>query len=145
MLAKNKKIKNDKITPFPKSLKGQTGAKVGWRSAGSYKGRGVFAREALQKGELIECQPAIVVAASDVPDDGGAPDGYLFDWDPETKGQEHCMPLGLIMLYNHSRQPNVRMESDYEEMTISVFALRDIAPGEELLWDYNCEIWFDED
>ena len=124
---------------------GQAGAKIGWRETGDERGRGVFALQDIAEGEMIEAAPVIVVAANAVPDDGGAPDGYLLDWEPEEEGQEHCMPLGYIMLYNHSQKPTLRLESDYNEYTITSFALRDIKAGEELTWDYSCEIWFDED
>lgn len=123
---------------------GQTGSKIGWRDTGTEKGRGVFARQDIAKGEVIEIAPVIIVAEKDVPDDGGAPDGYLLDWEPEEKGQEHCMPLGYIMLYNHSKNENLYLENNYDAMTITSFAARDIKAGEELLWDYDCEIWFDE-
>ena len=49
------------------------------------------------------------------------------------------------MLYNHSRVPNIRLEGDYETMTITVYALRDIREGEELVWNYDCDIWFDQE
>ena len=121
------------------------GAKIGWRDSGSVKGRGVYALEDIPKGTKIETAPVIIVAEADVPDSGGAPDGYLLDWEPEEKGQEHCMPLGYVMLYNHSRDSNIYLENDYSEMTVTTFALHDIKAGEELLWNYSCEIWFDED
>ena len=124
---------------------GQTGAMIGWREMDNEKGRGVVAMQDIPKGTLIEAAPVILVAAEDVPEGGGAPDGYLLDWEPEEEGEEHCMPLGYIMLYNHSRNPNMYLENDHEEMTISSFAGRDIKAGEELTWDYSCEIWFDED
>ena len=124
---------------------GQVGAKIGWRDMGNDKGRGVFALEDIAKGTMIEAAPVIIVSAENVPDDGGAPDGYLLDWNPEEKGEEHCMPLGYIMLYNHSRKPTLYLENDEEDMTVSSFAIRDIKAGEELTWDYSCEIWFDED
>ena len=130
--------------PTP-SLQGTLGAKIGWRDSGSQKGRGVYAREDIPKGTIIEVAPVVIVAEKDIPDDGGAPDGYLLDWDPEEEGQEHCMPLGYMMLYNHSRDSNIYLENDYEEMTVTSFASRDIKAGEELLWDYSCDIWFDED
>jgi len=121
------------------------GAKIGWQDAGGEKGRGVFARTSFQKGDVLEIAPVIPVAASAVPEEGGAPDGYLLDWDTDEEGEEHCMPLGYIMLYNHSKSPNIWLESDFENMTMTAFALRDIKPGEEITWDYSCEIWFDED
>ncbi len=132
-------------TETPRKVYGQNGSKIGWRETGDERGRGVFAVHDIAEGEMIEAAPVIVVAKDDVPDDGGAPDGYLLDWDPDEEGQEHCMPLGYIMLYNHSSKPTLRLENDHAEMTITSFALRDIKAGEELTWDYSCEIWFDED
>ncbi|NQZ14539.1 MAG: SET domain-containing protein-lysine N-methyltransferase [Alphaproteobacteria bacterium] len=127
-------------------IHGENGAKIGWKDTGTARGRGVFAREFIKEGEIIECVPAIPVATSAIPEEGGAPDGYLLDWDPEEEGQEHCLALGMVMLYNHSESgANIRMESDTGEMTITVFALRNIQPGEELFWDYACDIWFDQD
>lgn len=123
---------------------GIMGAKIGWRDSRAERGRGVFALEDIPEGTQIEVAPVVVVAASAVPEEGGAPDGYLLDWNPEEEGEEHCMPLGYIMLYNHSKTPSLKLENDYEEMTITSFAARDIKAGEELTWDYNCEIWFDE-
>ena len=129
------------VQPFSN---GMLGAKIGWRETGDERGRGVFALEDIPAGTAIEVAPVIPVAASAVPEEGGAPDGYLLDWEPEEEGYEHCMPLGYIMLYNHSQDATLRLENDHEAMTITSFALRDIKAGEELTWDYNCEIWFDE-
>ena len=120
------------------------GAHIAWRHIDDEKGRGVFALRDIKKGEVIEVAPVVPVAAEDVPDTGGAPDGYLFDWDEDTEGEEHCMPLGYLMLYNHSNAANMDMESDLAEYTITVKAKRDIKAGEELTWDYACEIWFEE-
>jgi uncharacterized protein len=120
------------------------GAAISWRRIGDEKGRGVFATRDLKKGAVIEVSPVIPVSTKHFKHNGHAPDGYLFDWDPETPGAEHCMPLGYAMLYNHSSRPNMRMENDMEAMTITAFAARDIRAGEELTWNYNCPLWFDE-
>lgn len=136
-------VRQEEALSRPK-MNGQSGAKIGWKDTGDERGRGVFAVENIKQGEMIEIAPVVIVAASAVPEEGGAPDGYLLDWNPEIEGEEHCMPLGYIMLYNHSRYPSIRLESDYEDMTITAFAVRDIRAGEELTWDYACEIWFDE-
>lgn len=125
--------------------KGTLGAKIGWRTAGNEKGRGVFALEDISAGTQIEVVPVVPVATHNIPDDGGAPDGYLLDWNTEEEGEEHCLALGYIMLYNHSPEGNVSLENDYEEMTVTSTAMRDIRAGEEILWDYSCEIWFDEE
>lgn len=122
-----------------------SGAKIGWRVIDEEKGRGVFALRDFKKGEVLETAPVIVVPATSVPDDGEAPDGYLLDWDPETEGQEHAMPLGYIMMYNHSGEPNIGIESDMGEYYMTVSAMRDIKKGEELCWDYSCEIWWEDE
>jgi len=122
-----------------------TGAKIAWMQIDDEKGRGVFALRDFKKGEVLETAPVIIVPATSVPDDGEAPDGYLLDWDPETEGEEHCMPLGYIMMYNHSSTPNIALENDMEELYMTVTATRDIKKGEELCWDYACELWFDEE
>ena len=131
------------LVPFVE-IKGQAGSKIGWKDTGTAKGRGVFARKNIAKGEMIECAPVVIVAEADVPESGGAPDGYLLDWEPEEKGQEHCMPLGYTMLFNHDKDGNLYLENDYEAMTITSYAARDIKAGEELTWNYDCDIWFDE-
>ncbi len=130
---------------FQKAPETIIGAKIAWKDTGTEKGRGVFALEDIAAGTIIEVCPVIPVAASDIPDSGGAPDGYLLDWDADEEGAEHCMPMGYIMMYNHSRHANVTLENDYEAMTITTTATRDIKAGEEILWNYDCDIWFDEE
>ncbi len=120
------------------------GAKIAWRQISEEKGRGVFALTNIKKGEIIEVAPVVPVAKENVVESGEAPDGYLLNWDEENDDEMFCMPLGYIMLYNHSDAPTMAMENDMEEYIITVKALRDIKKGEELTWDYSCEIWFDE-
>ena len=134
--------------PLPVAANAETrilDAAIGWREIDDVKGRGVFALRAIRKDEIIETAPVILVSAANVPNDGGAPDGYLLDWEPDVEGEEHCMPLGYIMLYNHSDKPNMRLEQDTGEMTMAAIALRNIKAGEELTWNYACDIWFDEE
>lgn len=116
-------------------------AAIGWRGAED-KGRGVFARRFIRKGEIVECAPVIPVAKENVPE-GAPPDGYVLEWDAETEGQEYAIVLGYIMLYNHGENPNLYLETDLENQTITASAIRDIEPGEEMTWNYNCELWFD--
>lgn len=121
------------------------GAKIGWRVISEEKGRGVFALRDIRKGEVIEVAPVVTVSKEHVQNNGEAPDGYLLEWDDETEGEEYCMPLGYIMLYNHSSEPTLDIECDMEDYTMTAMAARDVKAGEELTWDYAIDVWFDEE
>lgn len=119
---------------------GLIGSNIVWKSVKG-KGRGVFTNRDIRKGEIVEVAPAVPMAKKHVPDDA-TPDGYVLDWDEDKKGKEYALGLGYIMLYNHSKKPNIEIETDLEEMTFSVTALRDIKKDEELMWDYGIDVWF---
>ena len=57
--------------------------------------------------------------------------------------REVVMGTGLLMIYNHSANPNVELEDGPDPDTMSVIALRDIKAGEELTYDYDTELWFE--
>ena len=120
------------------------GAHIAWRQISEEKGRGVFALRDFKKDEIIEIAPVIPVSKENMVESGEAPDCYLLEWDGNYYNEEYCMPLGYIMMYNHSKEPNIWLDQDYDNYTMTAQALRDIKAGEELCWDYNCEIWFDE-
>jgi SET domain-containing protein len=93
----------------------------------SKRGRGVFAREKIEKGTLLH--------------------DYIFEW-----GDDHaqcCMALGYIPLYNHSYESNCEYEMSFNRHIISIKTVRDIRRGEELTINYNGEwnnakpVWFD--
>lgn len=121
------------------------GAQIAWKEISEEKGRGVFALRAFKKGEVIETAPVIPVSKNSVVQNGDAPDGYLLDWDGNYEDEEYCMPLGYIMMYNHSGKPNMMLDQDYDKYTMQAIAIKDIKKGEELTWDYNCELWFDSE
>lgn len=121
------------------------GAHIVWRKISDEKGRGVFAMRDISKGEVIEVAPVVPVAKENVIENGEAPDGYLLQWDEDTLGEEYAMPLGYIMLYNHHAEPTIAIESDLAEYTMTVKAARDIKVGEELTWNYACDLWFDQE
>lgn len=118
------------------------GGAICWRSVDG-KGRGIFARRLIKQGEVIERAPVIPMGKHNIPDDGGAPDGYVLEWREDEEGAEHALVLGYVMLYNHHDTGNLALESDFDNDMVTVSAARDIQPGEELLWNYNCELWFD--
>ena len=121
------------------------GAAIVWRKISDEKGRGVFAMRDIRKGEVIEIAPVVTVDKDNVVENGCAPDGYLLQWDEDTPGEEFAMPLGYVMLYNHNSDPTLEIESDLNEYTMTVKAARDIKSGEELTWNYACDIWFDQE
>ena len=121
-----------------------TGVVTWSRIAG--KGRGVVARVDCRAGTEVERAPVIVVPEDDLLDidhRDTVHDHYLLYWSDEP-GRELAMGCGLLMIYNHSGAPNVEFTDGPEPETMSVMALRDIAAGEELTYDYGVALWFDE-
>ena len=110
------------------------------------KGRGVFARRFISKGEVIERVPVIVMAAQDFENglSGTALANYCFAW---GEGKV-ALALGYGSIYNHSYRPNARYD-DVGLQTKHFTAIRRIAPGEEITVNYNGEprrrgaVWFD--
>tara|TARA_A100001515_G_scaffold139226_1_gene133645 strand:+ start:692 stop:1096 length:405 start_codon:yes stop_codon:yes gene_type:complete len=106
------------------------------------KGRGIFAITKIKKGEVVEACP--VVPYEELTKD-------VSDWSPtETIMQiyhnwgpwgpaghpDTCMVLGYGAMYNHSDEPNLIIEKDLVNSTISFTALRDIESGEECCHQY---------
>lgn len=112
------------------------------------KGRGVFTREAISEGTLIEIAPVIVLPEQERSwIDQSVLYNYYFLWGEEDK--QTALALGYGSIYNHSTSPNVAYVMDYHARTISYIAWRDIAAGEELCINYNGDedsqekVWFE--
>jgi uncharacterized protein len=109
------------------------------------KGRGVVAVRNCARGTELERAPVVIVPDADILQ-REAPrtviDQYLLYWSDEDD-KEHALGGGLLMFYNHSTRPNVELHDGPEPETMSVFALRDIRAGEELVYDYGIDLWFD--
>src|SRR5438046_248199 len=105
-------------------------------------GRGVFTAEAIPQGALIEVAPVIVMTDDDrLLLDKTLLHDYIFEW---GKKLDQCaMALGLVPIYNHSYQANCQYGMYYSRQAISIIAVRDIEPGEELFINYN-GTWNDE-
>ena len=94
------------------------------------KGRGVFARKAIEEGTIIEKVPMLVV-----PDDelvGTKLADYAFFWGKKTV----ALAMGYGSIYNHSFEPNAEYQ-DTGRQTKTFIALRDIKKGEEITVNYN--------
>ena len=109
------------------------------------KGRGIFVREAIAAGTLIQAAPVIVVPAAQCPLlDRTILHDYYFHWDGDPDGEGRgAVALGLVALCNHSRRPNARIRRNFAQDTLDLVALVPIAPGDEVTIDYNCPLWFE--
>lgn len=108
------------------------------------KGRGIFAREPLAAGTLIEAAPVIIVPTEQCALlDRTILHDYYFHWDGDPEGQGRgAVALGLVALCNHSRRPNARVRRNPARETLDLMALTPIAEGDEVTIDYNCPLWF---
>ena len=110
------------------------------------KGRGVFARRVIRRGEVIERVPVLVLPVEEVKNasDWTGLARYCFHWGKGTV----ALALGYGSLYNHSYDPNARYD-DVAPQVKEFTALRDIAPGEEITVNYNGKprsrtaVWFE--
>ena len=109
------------------------------------KGRGIFAREPIAAGALVEAAPVIIVPAEQCPLlDRTILHDYYFHWDGDPDGEGRgAVALGLVALCNHSRRPNARVRRNFAQDTLDLVALLPIAAGDEVTIDYNCPLWFD--
>ena len=112
------------------------------------RGRGVFSKTNLRKNTLVERAPVIVMSKKDRSlIDATLLHDYIFEWG--DKGEQCCMALGYVPLYNHSPQSNCEYEMDFRNETISVRTVRSIKAGEELFINYNGDwnngkkVWFE--
>lgn len=113
------------------------------------KGRGVFAGQSIEAGQLVECSPVLVMDATARNHlDQTLLHDYIFEWLPEGR-RDCCVALGYLSLYNHSFASNCEYLMDYEQRRMSIHAVRPIAKGEELTINYNGDwddpspLWFE--
>lgn len=102
------------------------------------KGRGIIATEDIPEGTLIET--AWVKPFDNSQDLPTELSGLEFEWDEKRD----AIVMGKMTFANHSSNPNCRIEHDFENFTISLIAERPIKRGQELTFDYECPLWFEE-
>jgi SET domain-containing protein len=112
------------------------------------RGRGVFTRERIPAGTVIEVSPVIVMEKKDRPMlDQTLLHDYIFEWGKHK--EQCCMALGLIPMYNHDYKSNCEYFMDFEDDSIFVKTVRVIEKGEELTINYNgdwnnpARVWFE--
>jgi SET domain-containing protein len=112
------------------------------------KGRGVVARHALRKGDVIDRNPVVVLPPEQVAAiELTVLDDYVFIW---GERRDHvAMVLGAISLVSHDYSPNAVYERHLELEELWLVAFRDIAAGEEITINYSgsptsrIPVWFD--
>jgi uncharacterized protein len=112
------------------------------------RGRGVFTRERIPAGTVIEVAPVIVMEKTDREHlDKTLLHDYIFEWGKLK--DKCCMALGLVPIYNHSYKSNCEYFMDFEDDSIMVKTVRLIEKDEELTINYNGDwndgkkLWFD--
>lgn len=144
---------------------GEEGAGMYPVAVGASKyGRGVFATRRIRAGELFDTAPmvrSLWPSAAAPAMDATMLSDYVYAWihssreaEADTPAEERAMPeyvasaLGLGSYYNHSFAPNAVYVRRKPADLLDYVALRDIAPGEEIFVNYNCDpndttpLWF---
>lgn len=110
------------------------------------RGRGVFTSIAIEKGDMIEICPLIIIPPKEVEViHQTVLHDYYFLW--EAPIDSACIALGFGSLYNHSPINNAEVFMDKETHEIEFRASRTINAGSEIFIDYNagCKhaVWFE--
>ena len=112
-------------------------------------GMGVFAAQEIEAGAVIEICPVILFPKAELAAVRQTVlDDYYFDWGDD--GEWFAFALGNGSLYNHSYEPNADYGMDFENKTIDIYCLHDIAAGEEIFINYNgspedrTAVWFEK-
>lgn len=110
-----------------------------------HPGKGVFAAEEIQSGEVIEVAPILILEFADFVDTKW---NLLFEyyfWLDDFV----VLALGYGSLYNHSDNPNSEYKISKENKTIIFTALKNIPKDEEILFNYagsaskKAPLWFE--
>jgi SET domain-containing protein len=109
------------------------------------RGKGVFTLDAIESGAVVEVAHVIVFTEAEWKSMASTNAyNYVYEWPEHARGA--ALACGYGSHFNHSADAhNLTHTNNYVEEFISYFALRDIAPGEELLIDYGCEWWHEDD
>ena len=105
------------------------------RDTGTSKGRGVFALRQIERTEIIEISPVLLVKWSELPE---SLKHVVFNWGALTKGPSASVVcLGWGSMYNHGNPANVHLVAKAADSSMIFSAARQINVGEELTVNYN--------
>ena len=111
------------------------------------RGRGVFATRRFEPGDTVEVCPVIALSETDARIlDGTGLHDYYFGWGDD--GKAAAIAMGHGCLYNHSPAPNAMHRKNVADGTISIVAIKPIAPGDEVFIRYDTgtgdsQVWFE--
>ena len=98
------------------------------------KGYGVYARQDISKGEMVEKGLMCRLVNVD-----GNENPHLFTWSHDKR--VWASGSGCLPFYNHSDNPNIEKKGDLLNDTMVIFALTDIKKDDELVNTYFSKKW----
>jgi len=108
-------------------------------------GRGVFALNDIEEGEIIEVAPILVLQFTDFVDTKwNLLFEYYFWMDDEV-----VLALGYGSMYNHSPEANAQYEINIHKKSITFRAIKQIKSGDEIYFNYKgsstskAPLWFE--
>lgn len=120
------------------------------RQVPEINGWGVFTKNAITEGAIIEIAPVVVYSrhlmelaiwscqAEGIPNSELRLDQYTVNW-----GADGALPLGWVGLYNHKDDNNCQFIADYGLNLIGIKTIKPISADEQLFVSYG-EHWFNQ-
>ena len=104
---------------------------------------GVFAKENINNGEILEEVPFIDVPMSPTESSSLFID-YRFNYPSGGVSRKQVIPFGFACLYNHSENSNAMWFTDEENELFVFKTIKDIQPNEEICTSYGgANYWSD--
>ncbi len=129
----------------PETIKGAS-SKIEVRKSVVH-GYGVFAKEAIEEGELIEQNRLLPLAARSK----YTVDAVLKDYvwmnkscqcdECKKHGYRQYLALGFGSLYNHANEPNTKQDVNFQTEIITIKAGRQIKQNDEIFVNYGKSYW----
>lgn len=105
-------------------------------------GWGVFAKEDIQVGEILE-ETYFIVIPTNKNEGSSIFIDYRFNF-PRTDFRHQVIPFGFACIYNHSNNPNATWETDEENELFIFTAIKDIKKGEEICTYYGGDNYWND-
>ncbi len=103
-------------------------------------GRGIYAKTDINKDEIIEICPVVIISENEVPHLRKTKlVNYYFMWgvNPEKDDHKAAICLGFGSIYNHSYTPSATYLKRIDQDAIEFIAVKDIKKDEEITVNYN--------